>query len=140
VTDTATVADSAPVAQGDAYTTAQGTPLSVAVAQGVLANDSDVDGDALTAQLVSGPAHGSLALNGDGSFTYTPDAPYSGPDSFTYKANDGQLDSNVATVTLTVQATAPVVLDNGQPGYSDAGSWYDSTLGYGGSLRFAAAG
>ena len=49
--------------------------------------------------LVSGPAHGSLTLNADGSFTYTPAANYNGPDSFTYKANDGQADSNVATVS-----------------------------------------
>ena len=76
----------------------------------MLANDTDVDGDALTAILVSGPAHGSLTLNADGSFTYTPAANYNGPDSFTYKANDGQADSNVATVSITVGAVndAPV--------------------------------
>ena len=49
--------------------------------------------------LVTGPAHGTLTLNADGSFTYTPAANYNGTDSFTYKANDGTLDSNVATVT-----------------------------------------
>ncbi len=72
-------------------------------AAGVLGNDSDVDGDSLTAVLVSGPAHGTLTLNADGSFTYTPDANYHGSDSFTYKANDGSLDSNVATVSLDRQ-------------------------------------
>jgi VCBS repeat-containing protein len=51
--------------------------------------------------LVSGPAHGTLTLNANGSFTYTPAANYNGPDSFTYKANDGQADSNVATVSIT---------------------------------------
>ena len=61
----------------------------VIAAPGVLANDSDVEGDALTAVLVSGPANGTLALNADGSFTYTPAANYNGADSFTYKANDG---------------------------------------------------
>src|SRR4029077_18422775 len=45
---------------------------------------------------------GSLMLNSDGSFSYTPAAGYSGPDSFSYKANDGSLDSNVATVNVTV--------------------------------------
>ncbi len=69
---------------------------------GVLANDTDVEGGALSAVLVSGPAHGTLSLAANGGFTYTPEANYSGPDSFTYKANDGTLDSNVATVSLTV--------------------------------------
>ena len=55
----------------------------------MLANDTDVDGDTLTAVLVTGPAHGTLTLNADGSFTYTPTANYNGTDSFTYKANDG---------------------------------------------------
>ncbi len=68
----------------------------------VLSNDSDVDGDTLTASLVSGPTNGSLTLNADGSFSYTPDADWNGTDSFTYTANDGALDSNVATVTITV--------------------------------------
>ena len=56
----------------------------------MLANDTDMDGDALTAVLVSGPAHGTLTLNPDGSFTYTPAANYNGADTFTYKANDGR--------------------------------------------------
>ena len=60
---------------------------------GVLENDSDVDLDVLDAILVSGPANGTLSLNLDGSFSYTPDADYFGADSFTYKANDGTEDS-----------------------------------------------
>jgi uncharacterized delta-60 repeat protein len=68
----------------------------------VLANDTDADGDPLTAALVSGPTHGSLAFHTDGTFTYTPAPNFAGTDSFTYKANDGQADSNVATVTLAV--------------------------------------
>ncbi len=77
----------------------------------VLANDSDVDNASLTATLVAGPAHGTLVLNADGSFTYTPDANWHGGDSFTYVANDGALDSNVATVNLTVNPVndAPTV-------------------------------
>ena len=77
----------------------------------MLGNDTDVDGDTLTAVAASaGPAHGTLTLNADGSFTYTPAANYNGTDSFTYKANDGTADSNVATVTITVDAVndAPV--------------------------------
>src|SRR5262249_56237002 len=75
----------APGAQNDAAATNEDTK----VVGNVLSNDSDVDGDALSAALVSGPAHGSLTLNADGSFTYTPNANYNGPDSFSYKANDG---------------------------------------------------
>jgi hypothetical protein len=129
----------APVAVNDSYSVNQGTALTVA-APGVLGNDTDADGDPLTAKLVSGPSHGSLTLNADGSFAYTPAGSYSGPDSFTYKANDGQADSNVATVSLTVQATAPVILDNGLPGYTEAGGWYGAAIGFGGSLRYAPAG
>src|SRR6185295_9271562 len=71
---------------------------------GVLANDSDADFNALTAVLVgSGPTHGTLNFfNADGSFSYTPAVGYVGADSFTYKVNDGFVDSNVATVNLTV--------------------------------------
>ena len=71
-------------------------------APGVLGNDVDPDGDPLTATLVSGPAHGTLTFNPDGSFVYTPDADYSGPDSFTYTVSDGDQTSAPATVTLTV--------------------------------------
>ncbi len=88
-------------ANADSYTTAEDLPLVVA-APGVAANDTDVDGDTLTASIVTAPSHGSLVLNGNGSFTYTPAAEYSGPDSFTYRQYDGTADSNVATVTLNV--------------------------------------
>ena len=81
----------APVAVADDYTMGEDTALSVA-APGVLGNDSDVDGDALSAVLASGPSHGTLVLNANGSFTYTPEANYNGSDSFTYKASDGSLD------------------------------------------------
>src|SRR5207249_1706644 len=73
----------APVAADDPYTTNEDTPLPFATLCRP-ANDSDVDGDPLAAVLVSGPSHGTLALNADGSFTYTPAADYNGPDSFTY--------------------------------------------------------
>ncbi len=98
-----------PVAKGDAYTIAEDGTLIVEVG-GVLANDTDIDGDALSAVLVSGPENGTLELNADGSFTYTPNANFNGTDTFTYKANDGAADSGVATVTITVdpQNDAPV--------------------------------
>jgi VCBS repeat-containing protein len=93
-----------PNAGNDTYTTAPGTPLIVP-APGVLANDSDPDGDPLTAMLESGPAHGVLTLNVDGGFTYTPAAGFAGTDSFTYRAADGAgAVSAAATVTITVTA------------------------------------
>jgi large repetitive protein len=90
-------------------------------ATGVLGNDSDVENDLLSAVLVTGPAHGSLILNGNGSFTYTPDANYDGPDSFSYKANDGDLDSNIAVVELTVNPAndAPVAQPDSASGDED---------------------
>jgi hypothetical protein len=93
----------APTATGDAYSTDYGTALSVA-APGVLGNDSDPEGRALTAALVTGPSHGALTLNANGSFTYTPGATYSGPDAFSYRAYDGALYSAAATVSMTVKA------------------------------------
>jgi hypothetical protein len=93
-----------PVAAADSYNGTQDTPLTIA-APGVLANDSDADGDSLTAVLVSSPAHGALVLDANGGFSYTPAAGYSGGDSFTYKADDAKDDSAAATVTLTIAAT-----------------------------------
>ncbi len=91
----------APVANNDSYTVAEGGTLNVS-APGVLGNDTDVDSPSLTAVLVSGPAHGALTFNGDGSFTYIHDGSETTSDSFTYKANDGAADSNVATVSITI--------------------------------------
>jgi VCBS repeat-containing protein len=105
--------NNAPVAADDAYSTAEDAALTVA-APGILANDTDADSDPLTSILVTGPSHGLLTQNADGSFTYTPAANYSGPDSYTYKANDGTADSNVATVNITVTPVndAPVAVDD----------------------------
>src|SRR5213075_604843 len=102
VTITVTPINDAPVAANDdSYTTPEDTQLTVA-APGVLANDSDVDGDALSAVLATGPSHGTLTLNGDGSLVYMPALNYNGIDSFTYRASDGQAQSGIATVTITV--------------------------------------
>jgi len=91
-----------PVAFDDAYTVVEDQVLTVGVADGVLANDTDFDPSVLTAVLVEAPANGDLTLDADGSFVYTPDANYFGTDTFSYKANDGHDDSNLATVTITV--------------------------------------
>jgi VCBS repeat-containing protein len=71
-------------------------------APGVLGNDNDPDGDDLTAVLDTDVSNGTLNLNADGSFTYTPDSGFSGTDSFTYHANDGTDDSNTVMVTIDV--------------------------------------
>ncbi len=106
--DTVGVQDSTgPLANNDAYTASENTPLTVSATTGVLANDTDSSGAALTAIQLSSPANGTVTLNGDGSFTYTPNTGFVGSDSFTYKANDGTSDSNTATVTITVAAPAP---------------------------------
>ncbi len=106
-TVTITVQDR-PVAVDDSYSTLEDTPLQVA-APGVLGNDSGEG--VLTAQLETGPANGSLTLNPDGSFLYTPAAGYSGSDSFTYKAASGGVESDAATVSITVQ-DRPVAVDD----------------------------
>jgi CSLREA domain-containing protein len=109
-TDTATdslsvaISNASPVAQDDSYTTNEDQTLSK-TAPGVLTNDSDAGSDTLTALKVDGPSHGSLTLDTDGSFTYTPNSNFNGSDSFTYKATDSDsADSNTATVSITVNS------------------------------------
>ncbi|MFN3352451.1 MAG: beta strand repeat-containing protein, partial [Brevundimonas sp.] len=111
LTITVTGTNDVPTATADSYTTAEDTALVIPAA-GVLTNDADPDGDPLSATLVSGPANGVLILNADGSFTYTPDADYNGSDSFTYKVDDGTVDGDTVTVSLTVTAVndAPTIL------------------------------
>ena len=109
-----TAVDDAPVAVDDAYTVDEGATLDVAAALGVLSNDTDAEMSPLTAVQVSAPSHGTLTLNADGSFSYTHDGSETTSDSFTYKANDGLLDSNIATVSISVTAVddAPVAVDD----------------------------
>ena len=93
-----------PVAVSDSFTVAEGeTVTSLADNQSsVLANDTDVEGDVLTAVLVSDVTNGSLTLNSDGTFSYTHDGSETTTDSFTYKAHDGVADSNTVEVVITV--------------------------------------
>ncbi len=114
-TVTITVTDRAPVAANNSYTTVENTALTVAAGTGVLTGDSDADGDSLTAAIVAKPSHGTVTLNANGSFTYTPANNFTGADTFTYQANDGTLASNTATVTITVTqppCTGPVAAKN----------------------------
>jgi VCBS repeat-containing protein len=132
VTITVSAVNDAPTAAADAYSTAEDTILTVN-APGVLANDGDPDGNSLSTVLGSGPSHGTLTLNTNGSFTYTPAANYTGSDSFTYGASDGTLTSNLATVTLTVSATndAPTVTvaAGGTCGTNDRSGTVNLTVG-----------
>ncbi|HYK00575.1 MAG TPA: Ig-like domain-containing protein [Thermoanaerobaculia bacterium] len=116
VTITITPVNDAPVANDDNYSVNEGGTINYA-APGVLANDTDSDGPAMAAVLVSGPAHASsFVLNADGSFIYVHDGSETTTDSFTYKANDGSLDSNVATASIAIAPVndAPVAVnDNG---------------------------
>jgi hypothetical protein len=91
-----------PIAAGDdVYEVAAETTLNVDL-PGVLANDVDPEGDPLTATMVAGPTNGTVTLNVDGSFSYTPAIGFAGSDSFTYQAGDGTSVSNIATVTIEV--------------------------------------
>ncbi|MFC1505318.1 tandem-95 repeat protein, partial [Thermodesulfobacteriota bacterium] len=91
-----------PLALPNNYNTDEDTSLFVA-APGVLNNDTDEDLDSLDAILNSGPAHASaFTLNLNGSFSYTPATNYNGPDSFSYHANDGSLNSGIVTVTIGI--------------------------------------
>ena len=101
-----------PVAVNDSYGAFTGIPLVVPAGTGILANDTDIDSSPLTvvAGSVTGPAHGTVTVNPDGSFTYTATPGYTGPDSFTYKATDGSAASNVATVSLNVTQNPTKVL------------------------------
>src|SRR5439155_1536288 len=107
VSITITGVNDVPLALDDSYTTPEDTTLNVPAA-GVLANDSDVDGEPVSAILVSQPTHRGLTLNTHGTFTYVLPTNYNGSDSFTYKANDSLADSGIATVSITITGEANV--------------------------------
>jgi hypothetical protein len=96
-----------PVANAQSVNTSEDTPVAVTLTA------SDPDGNPLTYTVVTGPAHGALSGTAP-SLTYTPALNYYGPDSFTFKANDGTVDSNVATVSITVAPVndAPVAVND----------------------------
>jgi Ca2+-binding RTX toxin-like protein len=91
-----------------AYSTGRDQTLGVTARSGVLTGASAPSGDALTAGRVSGPAHGTLSLNGDGSFVYNPSGGYAGDDSFVYRAVDGS--GNAATATVLISVDAPAIV------------------------------
>ncbi len=132
VTVTITVRENnAPVAEADSYSVSEDGTLEVDADSGVLANDSDADGDALTLSLLTGPFHGTVTLDSDGSFVYTPNDDYSGSDLFTYEISDGLLDSGSTTVSLTVVAVndAPEAEDDAYDVEENTALTVDATSG-----------
>jgi VCBS repeat-containing protein len=99
-----------PIAVDDAVTTAEDTPVTIAA----LANDVDATQPGYVPVIVSGAQHGSVTVNADGTFTYTPDANYFGADSFSYGLGDGSQQSNSVTVSINVTPVndAPIVQDS----------------------------
>ncbi len=122
-----------PAAQADAWSIARDGVLNIA-APGVLANDSDADGNPLTVAQIASPTNGSLSLAADGSFTYAPNAGYSGSDSFTYRASDGTAQSAETTVSLSVTvATGAVTFVESQTGGAAASTTVSTTAPLGGT-------
>ncbi|HEX2836410.1 MAG TPA: cadherin domain-containing protein [Thermoanaerobaculia bacterium] len=101
ITVNVTNLNDAPVATNDSRSVAEDQILNV-VAPGLFANASDEDGNALTLSIVANAVHGLVTLNPDGSWSYDSDPNYNGPDSFTWRAYDGTVFSNTATVNITV--------------------------------------
>ncbi|MDW8419307.1 MAG: Ig-like domain-containing protein [Chitinophagales bacterium] len=104
LTDPNGPANDPPFAQDDAYS----TPLNTAVSGNVSSNDSDPNGNALTFTLLTNPTKGSATLNSNGTFTYTPNVGYTGPDQFLYRVCDSQGACDTATVYITVLPAPPI--------------------------------
>jgi lysophospholipase L1-like esterase len=121
--------NNAPVANDDSYGFVEDETLTVA-APGVLGNDTDADGDTLTAVLSTGVSNGILTFSADGSFIYTPDPGFGGVDNFTYVANDGTDDSVVAAVSLTAAGANQAPVANDQALTVADGVATDITLSY----------
>ena len=115
----------APIAFADTFATVLNVGLNVGPDEGLLANDTDADGDTLTAALVGQPSNGTALVNLDGSFTYTANTDFLGEDSFTYQASDGVATSNTARVTITVD-----------DGINEAPSATDESFDVESNLRF----
>ena len=125
-----------PIAEDDFYELLNGSTGTILPNAGALSNDSDVDGDFLTASLVTGPSHGTVAFYIDGSFQYTPGynaygARYFGTDTFTYKVSDGRLESRIATINLSLvnveTERAPKEDGTITTGYSQSLGTYNNT-------------
>ncbi|NPC44116.1 ThuA domain-containing protein [Nocardioides sp. zg-1230] len=128
--------NAAPVAVDDTATTTRGTAVDIAV----LANDTDADeGDELAVSSVTEPAHGTAVARADGTVTYTPDAGYTGTDTFDYVVSDGT-DSDTGTVTVTVTKKDEEPPAPGTPDTTITGAPRDGTRAKTATIRFAASG
>ena len=115
-TVTIEVTNRPPVANPDTYSMFRNGTLTTTTANDVLTNDTDPDGDPLTAVLITPPASGTLTLNPNGTFTYTPPTGFTGPATFTYAANDDLTNGNTTTVTITVSNRPPTAVNDGPYG------------------------
>ena len=124
VTGIANVVGSLPInANSDSYhdqINSNGSPIQLAVSalNGVLANDTNSNSLALTAQIVSTTSHGNLHMNADGSFNYTPNAGFTGVDSFTYRDVSGNSVSNTVTDTIVVDKNPTISLSGQAASYT----------------------
>ena len=109
VTITITSVNDVPVASNDSVSTDEDTAKVITLG----ATDSDIPADTLTYSIVSNSSHGTVTLLGN-EVTYTPDANYNGPDQFSFKVNDGTADSNIATVSITVDSVNDLPIANSQ--------------------------
>lgn len=122
LTLTSVPVNTVPVGVPDSYVTHRGVPLVVPAATGVLANDTDAQGDPLTALQGLIPGHGSFSIQPDGGFTYTPDPNYHGPDNFLYYVSDGP---NMASALVELKVLPPSwqQVSNGNFEAGLAGGW-----------------
>ena len=104
-------ANDPPVATADTFSIPHGGSIT-RYAPGVLANDSDVENDYLTATLVSSTSHGTLDFSNDGSFSYTPNEEFAGHDSFSYRIDDGVASSDTAVVDITLPNILLLMVDD----------------------------
>ena len=106
VTLTVSAVNDLPIAIADAYSINEDIVLNILASDtnNLLNNDSDVDGDSLTVSLVSSTSNGSLVLNSNGAFSYTPNLNFNTTDNFVYQISDGNGGTAQASVTLTVNA------------------------------------
>jgi VCBS repeat-containing protein len=126
ITITVVPVNDAPIAANHQFAVDEGETLFVGPTDvnNLVRLGVDVDGDVLTASVVTGPANGSVTINADGSFNYQHDGSPTTTDSFTYKLNDGTVDSNTGTITLavTAQNDTPVAVDDGPYAVDEGGT------------------